>query len=207
MAVGALDAFVRLYDTRILTLKCTSRDVSHQADPSCLAHFSPGHISSPQMKRTRRAFNNLATTFVTFSPDGRELLVNLSGEHIYLYDTTNFQEALKYTFEKTDPDSIPELQSSSKPPIPSNSHSHSTSESVHRLLTMPLCESRQTSQTGQAQSSPSEEVLMLKEEGDVLYKEGKLSAAIEKYSSAIMLCPTWHVTYSCRALALNSRKW
>lgn len=196
MAVGALDAFVRLYDTRILTLKRSSRDTSHSADPSCLAHFAPGHISSPRTKKARRAFNTLATTFVSFSPDGKELLVNLSGEHIYLYDTTHFREALRYSFDSDDPSSIPKLHSNIHSP-----QSHVTRENIHRMLTVPFCQSTQAS------TAPSEETVRLKKQGDLLYQEGKLGPAIQKYSCAIQLCPTWHVLYSCRALVLSHRKW
>ncbi len=206
--MGALDAFVRLYDTRVLSLKSTSRDLCSHGDPSCLAHFSPGHISNPRTKKARRAFNTLATTFVAFSPDGEELLVNLSGEHIYLYDTTHFREASRYSFDKTDPSSVPRLQSRSNAHIPPSSHG--TRESVRRRLTMPFCHSHQSTVVSAAstdQSRISHQVIRLKEEGDRLYREEKLSSAIQRYSSAVLLCPTWHILYCSRAQVLNSRKW
>jgi WD and tetratricopeptide repeat-containing protein 1 len=33
----------------------------------------------------KKKYRSLASTFVTFSPDGKELLVNLGGEQIYLF--------------------------------------------------------------------------------------------------------------------------
>ena len=212
IAVGALDAYVRLYDARILSLKRSSQEVSHQADPGCLAHFAPGHISNPRTKKVRRAFNNLATTFVAFSPDGKELLVNLSGEHVYLYDTTLFREALRYTFDKSDSSSIPKLQSRSDIHVPMIPHSSNAARfSVHRLLTIPFCQSSphqsNLSAASIEESEVSDEVKELKEAGNVLYKEGRLSAAIHKYSDAILLCPVWHILYSNRATALYGRKW
>ena len=34
----------------------------------------------------KKRYRTLASTYVTFGPDGTELLVNLGGEQIYLYD-------------------------------------------------------------------------------------------------------------------------
>jgi len=38
----------------------------------------------------------LAATYVTFSPDGQELLVNLGGEQIYLFDVNRGRKAEKF---------------------------------------------------------------------------------------------------------------
>ena len=202
IAVGALDAFVRLYDSRVLSLKRTSREMSHQADPSCLAHFAPGHISNPRTRKARRAFNTLATTYVAFSPCGSELLVNLSGEHVYLYDTTHFTPALRYSFDKSDSNSVPKVTSSSKV-------SRSYSTNAHRLITNPFYDAHycHLPSVTLEEHEVSEKVKQLKEEGNELYKAGKLMAAVKKYSTAIKFCPMWHILYSNRATALYGRKW
>jgi len=44
----------------------------------------------------RRRFRTLACTFLTFSPDGNEILVNLGGEQIYLFDIFNSRRPQKY---------------------------------------------------------------------------------------------------------------
>jgi len=83
LAVGGNDPYVRVYDRRMLTPKAspTAQDQSGGA----LAYFVPGHLPG-----TEAAFHKklrpLTSTFVTFSQDGSELLVNLGGEQIYLYD-------------------------------------------------------------------------------------------------------------------------
>jgi len=83
LAVGGNDPYVRVYDRRMLTPKAspTAQDQSKGA----LAYFVPGHLPG-----TEAAFHKklrpLTSTFVTFSQDGSELLVNLGGEQIYLYD-------------------------------------------------------------------------------------------------------------------------
>lgn len=45
----------------------------------------PGHIPARVTEYSRK-MRMLAATHVTFSPDGRDLLVNLGGEQIYLYN-------------------------------------------------------------------------------------------------------------------------
>ena len=57
-------------------------------------YFSSGHIPRklPELHRRNRS---LALTYVTFSPDGTELLANLGGEQIYLFDVTTQRKPLK----------------------------------------------------------------------------------------------------------------
>ena len=189
---------------RILTLKRTSHEVSQQADPSCLAHLGPGHISNPRSRRGRRAFNNLASTYLAFSRSGTELLVNLSGEHVYLYDLTNFYEALRYDFDESDSSSVPKLKSCSF------NYPCTQSADIRRLTTNPLVYNMQSVSIPAeplSETSISEQVKHMKEVGNELYRVGNAIEAVEQYSRAIALCPMWHILYSNRATALFSRKW
>lgn len=201
IAVGALDAYVRIYDKRVLSLKYSARDIVEGTDPACLGHFAPGHISNPRTQQTKRGYTALATTFVSFSPDGSELLVNLSGEHVYLYDVVQFRRALRYDI----------MLYTSKPPHleePIRTYdSHSID--VRKLTTNPFYDGRHFDLPSESveESTLSERVKEIKEEGNKLYKKGKFTAAIQKYSEAIFLCPTWHILYSNRATALYGRKW
>lgn len=61
-------------------------------DTSCL--LRSGHIPHKQLELQRK-YRSLALTFVTFSPDGTELLANLGGEQIYLFDVTSQRKPLK----------------------------------------------------------------------------------------------------------------
>ncbi len=47
--------------------------------------LSSGHLPQKQPDY-RKKYRTLASTFLTFSPDGSELLVNLGGEQIYLFN-------------------------------------------------------------------------------------------------------------------------
>ena len=54
-----------------------------------------GHI--PQKKDDyKKKLRALAATYVTFSPDGTELLVNLGGEQIYLFDVNQKRRMQKF---------------------------------------------------------------------------------------------------------------
>ena len=47
--------------------------------------FILGHLPQKQQDYIKR-YRTLASTYLTFSPDGSELLVNLGGEQIYLFN-------------------------------------------------------------------------------------------------------------------------
>ena len=83
LAVGGNDPYVRVYDRRMLTPKSTP--TAQDQSGGALAYFVPGHLPG-----TEAAFHKklrpLTSTFLTYSQDGSELLVNLGGEQIYLYD-------------------------------------------------------------------------------------------------------------------------
>ena len=83
LAVGGNDPYVRVYDRRMLTPKSTP--TAQDQSGGALAYFVPGHLPG-----TEAAFHKklrpLTSTFLTYSQDGGELLVNLGGEQIYLYD-------------------------------------------------------------------------------------------------------------------------
>ena len=100
LAVGANDPYVRLYDRRRLRTRPMPedrdglRDLRHfeleNGFKNCLQYFSPGHLPGLEY-RYRRKMRVLTTTFVAFSPDrnGADLLANIGGEQIYIFDTEN----------------------------------------------------------------------------------------------------------------------
>lgn len=205
IAVGAMDPYVRIYDTRVCSLRKSAKQEVQYGDPSCLAHFAPGHISNPHSRKSRKPYNNntLATTYLSFSPDGRELLVNLSGEHVYLYDAVHYQEALRYDFVESDESDVPNT-------VVSRHHtSYCTWNGIKRLGDM-AASSRHLSTLSPVMSSQcviSEQVMRLKEKGFEFHNAGKYVDAVREFSAAIRLCPTWHLLYSLRAAALYGRRW
>lgn len=105
IAVGTNDPFIRLFDRRMIS-KCpketkptsdyqamsrtTAERLQHEPilTSACATFFVPGHLPHrrPDL-RTKLACKSLACTYVAFSPNGSELLANLGGEQVYLFDT------------------------------------------------------------------------------------------------------------------------
>ncbi|CAL8110183.1 unnamed protein product [Orchesella dallaii] len=81
-AVGANDPYVRIYDRRMIKLS----DEGRKADVpfGAVQYFVPGHLP-PKIGDYKRKYRSLASTYVSYSPDGKELLVNLGGEQIYIF--------------------------------------------------------------------------------------------------------------------------
>ncbi|XVE55581.1 hypothetical protein DITRI_Ditri03aG0170500 [Diplodiscus trichospermus] len=77
LLVGGNDAFARLYDRRMLPPLTSCR--KRMSPPACVNYFCPMHLSD-------RGRSSLHLTHVTFSPDGEEVLLSYSGEHVYLMD-------------------------------------------------------------------------------------------------------------------------
>lgn len=98
VAIGANDCYVRLYDRRMVrtsqfrtpsTLNSPKRELPEPQDSNCVQYYSPGHLAKDC--KDEDLGDKLAATYVTFNRSGTELLVNMGGEHIYLYDLNNSQ--------------------------------------------------------------------------------------------------------------------
>ena len=175
----------------MLSLTTPSSEVQpSDRDPACLAHFAPGHIFKSVGKR-RTMLQQLASTFVSFSPDGSELLVNLTSEHAYLYDVIRTVEPIKYKKDLNGKSSLVTLSSRSI-------HSH-----LSTVAHTPYCHLHNGIQCDDG----SQEVITLKQEGNTQHNGGKFDAAIRLYSKAIQLDSSMAVLYSNRAASYLSRKW
>ncbi|CAH1798641.1 unnamed protein product [Owenia fusiformis] len=116
LAVGANDPYVRIYDRRMLACKMiqfpSERMYGNQAQT--MSHMSPedfdipttavsyyvaGHLPQKQQDYKKR-YRTLASTYLTFSPDGNELLVNLGGEQIYMFDINRRQLPQKFNMPR-----------------------------------------------------------------------------------------------------------
>lgn len=89
LVVGGSDAFARLYDRRMLPPLSSS--MKKLSPPPCVNYFCPMHLSD-------RGISSLHLTHVAFGPDGEEVLLNYSGEHVYLMDMNpSSGSAMRYT--------------------------------------------------------------------------------------------------------------
>lgn len=58
----------------------------------------------------RKKYRNLASTYLTFSADGNELLVNLGGEQIYLFDINNKRKPKKFDIQAVNFDNLKQFK-------------------------------------------------------------------------------------------------
>ncbi|KAF6160671.1 hypothetical protein GIB67_019611 [Kingdonia uniflora] len=85
------DAFARLYDRRMLPPPSSCQ--KKMKPPPCVNYFCPMHLSE-------RGSSSLHLTHVAFSPNGEEVLLSYSGEHVYLMDVNPGGEGfMRYTAE------------------------------------------------------------------------------------------------------------
>ncbi|KAL2649169.1 hypothetical protein R1flu_017297 [Riccia fluitans] len=77
LLIGGSDAFARLYDRRMLPPLSSVQQPTKP--PPCVCYFCPAHLSDVNR-------SGLHLTHVTFSPNGEEVLLSYSGEHVYLMD-------------------------------------------------------------------------------------------------------------------------
>lgn len=115
LAVGASDQYVRLYDRRMIQ-SLSSFDVKYLSKHilvydgnnaalnkfnNALQYFVPGHIHSDDNETIKpEKQNNYEITYLTFSPDGHELLVNYSGSYVYLYNLMNQEDNAFFNIPK-----------------------------------------------------------------------------------------------------------
>lgn len=81
LAIGTNDCYARIYDRRMISLMASGSDTqSDNLTKDCVRYYSPGHLQA-----SKESINK-TVTFVSFSPDGNELLVNYGAEQIYLFE-------------------------------------------------------------------------------------------------------------------------
>lgn len=101
LAVGANDVYARLYDRRMIKPESTDY----------VQYFCPGQF----MDWKRMDFMNLAISYLTFNSQGTELLVNMGGDQVYLYD---LYESMEPTFLNLPEFPIQKPETSSKKKLP-----------------------------------------------------------------------------------------
>jgi len=85
IAVGANDPYVRVFDRRMVTFSRLDPSAAPNSESGAVAYFVPGHLPGVEAAFQRK-LRPLTSTYITYNKDGTELLCNLGGEQIYLYD-------------------------------------------------------------------------------------------------------------------------
>ncbi|KOC65400.1 WD and tetratricopeptide repeats protein 1 [Habropoda laboriosa] len=202
IAVGANDAYIRMYDRRMIKLSqvpIMSSPHSHmtrgivrmrrraaRGDPDenvplgCAQYFIAGHLHSRQREGNRC----LTTTYLTFSADGNELLVNMGGEQIYLFDINN-PKSMKTCFGYS---SNMYLGDYGKSYVEKNAEDNTDFTKKNVKILPPHVEE-------------------LKRQANESFGQQKYTLAINLYNKAISYCPTAAVLFANRAAAYMKRTW
>ncbi|XP_076670185.1 WD and tetratricopeptide repeats 1 isoform X2 [Andrena cerasifolii] len=194
IAIGANDAYIRMYDRRMIKLsqvpiissQRSDWERAGEGDPDenvplgCAQYFIAGHLHS----RRRNSNRKLNTTYLTFSADGNELLVNMGGEQIYLFDINN----------------------------PKNSKTCFGYSMNTYLGDLGRCCTEKNDENNTDLTKINNEVLSpyieeLKCQANKSFEQHKYTLAITLYNKAISYCPNAAVLYANRAAAYMKRTW
>lgn len=234
LAVGTNDPYVRLYDKRMLSCKSMkmSQDIpSRPWDPrppsasnspedyslpeGCVKYFIAGHLPEKQQDYKKR-YRTLAATYITFSSDGQELLVNLGGEQIYLFDVNHAQKPTRFETKQKTNEFFKDVGQSN------GFHKNGTTNGVSNLHTAteamaaavlnankdmegkpPPLPKRRHALEGKLPAA----VELIKKKANTFFEKEQYSKAIMSYNIAIARAPHAAVLYGNRAAAYMKRKW
>lgn len=211
LAVGANDPYVRVFDRRMLTLQRLNdspgdagagaagattnwerrhhlADCEGEGDSTprgAVAYFVPGHLPGKEAMYMRKQ-RPLAATYVTYSPDGTQLLVNLGGEQIYLYDRHALYESRLQA--PLPAHTMAVIQNCDKAPASSNSSTNGHSNGLRKIPPLPT------------------RVEAIKLEANAEFEASQYTAAIQLYNQAIAIC-RHPILFGNRGAALMKRRW
>ncbi|CAG9768911.1 unnamed protein product [Ceutorhynchus assimilis] len=91
IAVGTNDAFVRVYDRRKMTTCSISEKTGNEfhyppIKSDCVQYYAPGHLAFDNYSYNNYRFT---ATYIAYNAAGSEMLVNMGGEQIYLFDVNH----------------------------------------------------------------------------------------------------------------------
>ncbi|XP_038214342.1 WD and tetratricopeptide repeats protein 1 isoform X1 [Zerene cesonia] len=227
LAVGANDFYVRLYDTRMIKLgrlqvgdadfqmnapmsrlmwerqnvRCSRAghgDPDNNIPRAAVQYFAPGHLS---MEPNDHTYPKKAVTYIAFSHDGNELLVNLGSEQVYLYDINSARRPVfveSFIIQHNHGYREGEAKNGTK-----TDTKNGTSDTKNGTNNGTVIEGS----NGTVDQQLPEKVQQMKEMANELVNRSNYSAAVELYNVAISECPNCAILYSNRAAALMRRGW
>lgn len=162
---------------------------------NCVKYFTPGHLPY-KLTDLRKRTRIIVCTYLTFSPDGDELLANLGGEQIYLFDINKTNIPKKFdivdlpSFESCLSDQ--ECLSCPKESLKTNGckFDHNNKQSIFKF-----------------NSQLPESIDNLKNKANQTYLDGFHSNAIELFNIAINICNNSAVLHGNRAAIYLKRGW
>lgn len=234
LAVGANDPYVRLYDRRMISPSTIKYPEHHPRSPwersyiarsdsseddnlpaGCVQYFVAGHLPIKQQDYKKR-YRTLASTYLTFSPDGTELLVNLGGEQIYLFNINQSQRPrtleLQALFSSTNGINKDNFSIGKNADNVSNGF---TSNGMTRAIAPTPVNIFTTSGTSSSNEIRSKATVIilppkceaLKLKANAVFEKQQFTLAINLYNDALRISPDAAVLYTNRAAALMKRGW
>ncbi|XP_053743944.1 WD and tetratricopeptide repeats protein 1 [Synchiropus splendidus] len=206
LAVGATGPFVRLYDIRMINnyrkslSQSTSAAVQTLSEPQkpipvgAGQYYVAGHlpVKLPDYNNRLRV---LVATYVTFSPDGTELLVNMGGEQVYLFDLTFKQRPYTFYLPK-------KCQTSTE--VQNGKTTNGVSSRIHLPAShIQLVENKL--RWSSAELPPHLEKIKLR--ANDAFARQQWTEAIQLYSLGIHHSSSNAMLYGNRAAAYMKRKW
>ena len=234
LAVGCNDPFVRVYDHRMLSThnagegrrNCSPEEV--RLPKGCVQYFAPGHLPPRLGRDFPRRFRAYVVTYVNFSPDGNELLANLGGEQVYLFDIRQCKKVVQYhpinaSSSKVTNGLVKGLVHTNTTvkeengfiPTPNGTTTNGTTNGykIHTLNgKKPVDQSTAqkvlpTPQSHTASLPLPHRALELKTLGNEAFCRQQFWAAVNCYNEAISIAPNSAVLYANRAAAYIKRSW
>lgn len=215
-----------------IAFSSSEQQIEDNLSKNCVQYYCPGHLN--KVKDRKSSFVAKTITYLTFSPDGYELLVNMGSEQIYIYDLLNAQQPvvssintfrhwscdrrLKITFFPLQYLSMPQFNKSADNNI-------EASRNVNDDVTMQIDsapitnEMPSTSSIASASNTPMmttkftkssklpKHVEEIKRAGNDFMENEKYLQAINQYSECIKLMPNHPIFYLNRATAYMRRNW
>lgn len=236
LAVGANDPYVRLYDRRMIqpvsnrfgeyTARSLWEPHNYSAScpdleddnlvPGCVTYFVAGHLPLKQTDYKKR-FRNLASTYLAFSPDGAEIVANLGGEQIYLFNINKPNKPKTFDLLSGIVSIHNGYTNGYHKESTMNGYKNGTNgvtpTQAHKLFS-PGCESElhasslpsSTRSYGFQQPLPSK-VELLKAKANESFARQQYTLAINLYNQAIAVHSDAAILYGNRAAALLKRGW
>ena len=193
--------------------KSNGRKVDEISPPrGCVSYFCPGHIPQRYGRDHPQKYRHYVVTYLAFSPDGRELLANLGGEHVYLFDINNPREALRYSARHTGHAATPEAQ---VPQIIDDDNSNISTGAEHENGRLSREAGRgfgsgclrKCSRERCYSQNLSDQALEFKIAGNECFSKQNYYQAVTCYNQALSLAASSALLYANRAAALLKRGW
>lgn len=235
IAVGANDPYIRLYDRRVLSCKAMkmpeeSNGRSLWESPSQAINYSPEDYAIPQdsvqyfiaghlpqkQKDYKKRYRTLASTYLTFSPDGTELLVNLGGEQIYLFDVNRRRKAEKFDISMVLSQNgvVKEAGCTNGYSVHKNGTTNGVANGVQAAAAAVMkaeldveAKHRSVKRQRPDVKGLSQAIETIKKKANSYFEKEHYSKAIYLYNQAITRAPNSSVLYGNRAAAYMKRKW